>query len=70
MSLHLTCDFEVIILPNERVIALFHHFFLEFVHIAEICQKAHNTTTSRPHVRFIPQMLTTVNLYSRLVEQG
>ena len=48
MTLHLTCAFQVIKLPNERVIALFHHFFLQFLHITEICQKAHNTTTSRP----------------------
>ena len=48
MTLHQTCAFQVIKLPNERVIALFHHFFLQFLHIAEIGQKGHNTTTSSP----------------------
>ena len=52
------CAFEVIKLPNERVIALFHHFFLQFVPIAEIGQKAHNTTTSGPPVPCISQILT------------
>ena len=64
MLLHLTCAFEVITLPNERVIALFHHFFLQFRHIIEIDQKMDNTTTSRPHVPCILQILTTFNLYS------
>ena len=64
MTLHLTCAFEVIKLPNERVIILFHHFFLRFLHIVEIGQKAHNTTTSRPPVPCILQILTTFNLYS------
>ena len=63
MLLHLTCCFEVITLPNERVIALFHHFFLQFRHIVEIDQ-AHNTRTSRPPVPCILQILTTFNLYS------
>ena len=40
MTLHLTCAFKVTILPNERVIALFRHFFLQLVHIAGIGQKA------------------------------
>ena len=49
----------------ERVIALFHHFFLRFfLHIVEIGQKAHNTTTSRPPVPYILQILATFNLYS------
>ena len=48
MLLHLTCALEIITLSNERVIALFQHFFLQFRHIVEIDQKAHNTTTSRP----------------------
>ena len=48
MTLHLTCAFHVIKLPNERVIALFPHFFLRFLHIVEIGQKACNTITSRP----------------------
>ena len=64
MLLHLTCAFEVITLPNERVIALFYHFFLQFRHIIEIDQQAHNTTTSRPPVPCILQILTTFNLYS------
>ena len=37
-TLHLTCSFQDIKLPNKRVIALFHHFFLQFFHIAEIGQ--------------------------------
>ena len=64
MLLHLTCAFEVITLPNERVISLFHHFFLQFQHIVEIDQKAHNTTISRSPVPCILQILTTFNLYS------
>ena len=64
MTLYLTCAFEVIKLPNERVIALFHYFFLQFLHIVEIGQKAHNTTISRPLVSCILQTLTTSNLCS------
>ena len=64
MLLHLTCTFEVITLPNERVIALFHHFFLQFRHIIEIDHKARNATTSRPPVLCILQILTTLNSYS------
>ena len=64
MPLHLACTFQVITLPNERVIALFHHFFLQFLHIVVIDQKAHNTTASRPPVPCILQILTTFNLYS------
>ena len=30
MLLHVTCAYEVITLPNERVIALFHHFSYNF----------------------------------------
>ena len=60
MLLHLTCAFEVITLPNERVIVLFHHFFLQFRHIVEIDQKVQNTTTSRPPVPCILQILTTL----------
>ena len=62
--IHLTCAFEVITLPNERVIALFHHFFLQFRHIVEIDLKAYNTTTSRPPAPCILQILATFNLYS------
>ena len=64
MVLHLTCAFEIITSPNERVIALFITFFLQFLHIVEIDQKAYNTTTSRPPVPCILQILTTFNLYS------
>ena len=64
MNLHITCGFQVIKLPNERVMALFHHFLLQFLYIVEISQKAHNTTTSRPPVPSILQILTTFNLYS------
>ena len=64
MTLHLTCAFEVTKLSNERVIALFHHFVLQVLHIVEIGQKAHNTTTSRPPVPCSLQILTTFNLYS------
>ena len=46
MNLHLTCAFEVIILPTEGVIVVFHHFFLQFMHIVEMGQKAHSTITS------------------------
>ena len=64
MTLHLTCSFQVIKLPNERVIALIYHFFLQFLHIIEIGQKAHNTTTARTPVPCISKILTTINLYS------
>ena len=55
MTLHLICVFEATILPNERAIVLFHHFFLQTVHISKICQKVRNTTTSRPPVQCISQ---------------
>ena len=64
MILHIACAFQVIKLPNEKVIALFHHFFLPFLHIVEISQKAHNTITSRSPILSILQILTTFNLYS------
>ena len=70
MTLHLTCAFQVIKLPNERVISLIHHFFLQFLHIDEIGQKAHNTTTSRPPIPCILQILTTFNLYSGRPRMG
>ena len=57
-------------MPNERVIALFHHFFLQFLHTIEIGQKALNTTTSRPPVPCILQILTTFNLYSGRPRNG
>ena len=64
MTLHPTYAFYVITMPNERVIAFFHHFFLQFLYIVEIDQKAHNTTTLRLPVPCILQILTTFNLYS------
>ena len=64
LTFYLTCVFEVIKLPNERVIVLFHPFFLQFLHIVEIGQKAHNTTTPRPPVPCILQILTTFDFYS------
>ena len=71
MTLHLTCAFQVIKLPNERVIALYyHHFFLQFLHIVEIGQNAHSTTTSRPPVPPISRILTTFNLYSGRPRMG
>ena len=69
MTLHLACVFQVITLPNERVIELFHHIFLQFLYIVEIDQKAHNTTSSRPPVSCILQILT-FNLYSSRPEVG
>ena len=63
MTLHLTCVFEVIILPNKKVIELFHHFFIQFLHIAEIGQKAHNIRTLIPLAPCISQTPTTFNLY-------
>ena len=70
MALHLIFSLEVIKLPNERVIALFLHFFSQFLHIVEIDQKAHNATTSRPPVPCILQILTTFNLYSGRLRVG
>ena len=57
-------------MPNERVIVLFHLFFLQFLHIVEIDQNAHNATTSRPLVPSILQILTTFNLYSGRPRMG
>ena len=70
MTLHLTWAFQVIKLPNERVKALFHHFFSQFLRIAEIGKKAHDTTTLRPPVPCISQILTTFNLYSGRPRMG
>ena len=50
--------------PKERVIAVFQNFFLQFLHIVETDQKSHNTTTSRPPVPCILQILIFFNLYS------
>ena len=70
MTLHLTCAFKVIKLPYERGLALFHHFCLQFLHIVEIGEKAHNTTTSRSPVPCILLILTTFNLYSGRPRMG
>ena len=70
MTFHLTRAFEVIKLSNVRVIALFHHFFLQFVHVTEISQKVHSATASRPPVLCILQILTTVDLYSDRAMMG
>ena len=66
MTLHLTCAFQVIKLPNERVIALFHYSFLQFLHIAESV----NTAAPIPLVPCISQILTTFNLYSDRPRMG
>ena len=60
MTLHITCAFQVIKLLNERVIALFLYFFLQYIHIAEISQ----TRDSEPPVPCISQILTAFNLYT------
>ena len=39
MILHLTFAFKVIIMPTKAVTTLFHHFFLQFLHIAENYKK-------------------------------
>ena len=70
MTLHLTCAFELIMMPNKRVIAFFHHFFLQFVHIAEIGQTTHNTKTSRPPVPCISPIFTIFNLCSSRARMG
>ena len=41
--------------------SVFHHFFLQFLHIAEVGQKVHNTRTLIPPVPCISQILTTFN---------
>ena len=64
LTSHLTCAFEVIILPNKKVEVHFHHFFLQFLHIAKISQKVHNTGTLIHPVASISQILTTFNFYS------
>ena len=66
----LICAFEAIISPNKKVIALFHHFFLQFLHIAEIDQKAHNTGTLIHPVPSISQILTTFILCSGRARTG
>ena len=64
MASHLIYAFEVIILPNEKVLALFHHFSLQFPHIAEISKKSDNIRTLMPPVPCISRILTTFNFYS------
>ena len=66
-TLHLTCAFQVIKLPNERVIALFHHFFLQFLHISLKSVKQLNFKTP---VLCISQILTNFNLYSGRPRMG
>ena len=70
MTLHITYAFEVILLPNERVMALFNHFFLQFVHIAEIGQKAYNATISRPPFACFSQISINFNLHSGRPRMG
>ena len=70
MTLHLTYAFQFIKLPSERVIGLFDPLFLQFLHVVEIGQKAHNPTTSRPPVPSILQILTIFNLYSGRPRMG
>ena len=70
LTLHLACVFEVIILPNKIVIALFHHFFLHFLYIAEISLKARNTRNLITPVSYISEILTTFNLYSGRARMG
>ena len=69
MTLHLVCAYEVIILPSKSY-STFHHFFLQFLHVAEIGQKAHNTRNLIPPILCISQLLTTFNLYSGRARMG
>ena len=68
MLLHLTCAFEIVTLLNERVIALFHHFFITFSYNFDISLKSMKKDITlqlqRPPVPCILQILTTFNLYS------
>ena len=43
MTLHQTCAFEVIKVPNARVIVLVYPLFLTILHIVEIGDKAHKS---------------------------
>ena len=63
MLLHLTCAFEVITLQNERVIALFHHFFFNFDISLKSIKKSITPELQDP-VQCILQILTIFNLYS------
>ena len=60
MILGITGAFEVVMLPNKNVRAL----FLTISTIAEISQKVHNTKTLIPPVQCMSEILTTFNLYS------
>ena len=60
MILGITGAFEVIMLPNKKVRAL----FLTISTITEISQKVHNTRTLIPPVQCMSQILKTFNMYS------
>ena len=64
MTSHLICTSEIIKSPNKAVLALFHHFFLQTVHIAEIRRKVHETKTSKLPVPCISQILKISKFYS------
>ena len=64
MLLHLTCAFEGITLPNERVIELFHHFSYNFDISLKSIKKRITPQLQDPPVPCILQILTTFNLYS------
>ena len=49
---------------TKKLWCFFITFFLQFLHIAEISQKAHNIRTLKPPVPCVSQILTTFNLYS------
>ena len=65
MTLRVSCAFEVIKWPNERVNSTFSSLFLTISTyiIVEIGEKAHNTTASRPPVPCTLQILTIFNLH-------
>ena len=60
MILGITGAFEVMMLPDKKVRAL----FLTIFTITEISLKVHNTRTLIPLVQCMSQILTTFNLYS------
>ena len=66
MILGITGAFEVIMLPDKKVRAL----FLTIFTIAEISQKVHNNRTLIPLIQCISQILTTFNLYSGRAMMG
>ena len=64
------CSYEPVLLKSLNCLMKeLYHIFLQFLHIVEIGQKAHNTTTSRPPVSCILQILTTF-LICILVDLG